>query len=711
MIRARWLLAATLGLMCLLRCSCEPALIVNVTLPEDFDREGLTVELSVFAPAADFEIDCDKIAYGDVHLPQLLATRTYLKVWTSLDGGPPEDSSSNNVPVEVPRSGQKIALALGAYDFEGGEIDEFEAVLAGCVEIGAVTEDTTVQLPTGPTARIVVDQPRELFLSAALLAEGSTEVLVQRRAPDGTLAVQPAGLTVSLEDFEGRPIESSVRFDVIAPLSEDGFTRTVGPGQELASTLQVDQPGPFWVEIRARFQRDFFDPLPGLAYRELLDSDEDPVLASAIDRADWVRPAQVSSPGGGLWSGFISSLPAMAGDGSEVVLTRLTEDLEAEQYPLLSTQEEASPPRLLGFVELGRPEAQRLAVLATRPLALPGNIALLPAPDSLAIEIPFGLEPVMSAVGMGACDQGDAALPLLVGLAPPPPVLGIIPEVTRYWRLDLIGQPPLLTLIEEYDDLAGQGPLLMPSPMTLPQSLCVDSVGPFGLSGRRRLLSSFNLRSGASFLGLNGDQAVNLTAIRDAGQFAGVERPIRIEGLVEESELLVHDEIDRRFALAAVWLNDALEVNLYGLESHAGSEELGFEGNRFRVPMPERPLAVRIATGHFTQSPSEGPEQLELALLVVTITETQGVPRVVGQLYFGPLVGFLPAGLMPLQLSLADCNRYDNPPEQGGRFCGHEFDSQLLAADVDGDGIDELLLVTREGDPIRWRARIMGFSP
>ena len=694
------LLIAALGSLPWLGGCAEPSLVVVVSLPDEIERDGLTVELSVFTPTTDSDVDCDQIAFGDVRLPELRAARVFHQRLLAPEA-PAQAIESQATTVD--RAGTKIALALGAYDFDGSEIGDLEAVLAGCVEIGEVEADTRVELKTGPTAVIVVERPEELSLSAVLEGEASAEIVVERRGPGGALDIQPEGLAVQLEDHLGRAISGSVRFRVIDGDGAVSFTRSVGSTTTLASTLQIDRAGMFAVDVRARFQRGAFSPLTGLAYHQLLDSDLDSGLASVLDRAAWVRPAALSAPDSGEWTGFLAAANSAGADPDhfDLVLARVDADLSTA-VELLFAGRSGGPPSLLGFTQTALPKPERMAQITLAPV--PGSpdpleqqarLMLLPAPPPApSIALPLGLVPNGNGVGIGACELGDEGLPLLLGLeqrnASAP-----MAHIQRYQRIQLGGPPPSLVLLDEHDDLT-QGLLVVPAPMAFTQSLCIDDVE----NDSRRLLGAADGRSSIFFL-LDGERVAGLNDIEEAARLVdGFAHVLRVEGQVQQSSVLALERGDRRVLLAAVWFDDQLEVNQYTLDRYGPEEALGFDANLLRIPMPVPPIGARLVVGDLLRSAEEPPGQQDLALVVIQISDGG---TLAGQLYLRPLGPGPTMGQAALRVSPVSCIESGNACHSIAR------DSDLLAADLDEDGQDELLLVNREGTPPRLRAQVMGF--
>jgi len=688
--RLGWLAAAG-GLVALALTGCpEPRVTIVVALPEQAQRERLTVELSVFAPAAELAVGCDDLAFGDVDLGDLRSARVHYQRLLAPDG------AGSVITTSVPRSGRKIALALAAYDYASSEIELGEAMFAGCLELGMIEGDQPrVELSMLSTVAVDVENRPDLFLSAQLDGTGPAIIQVARRTSDGSLvATAPNGIPVALVDCCGNQVTTTVRYSVEDPAGQQLSVRTLGPEPPIAGDLAIERCGPFQVVMRARFQRGMCLPLTGIAYRLAFDSEAGDV---DLRTAAWVLPAQVSDLAGVARHGFVLGSAGAAG-GSRFVA------VDGSQLTLVA-QPAGQPPMPLGPITLnrgGQQQHQLLLVLPPDGTHPNGAIVMAPAAQPLpALDLETGLGPSSPIVSLASCERGDLAPPLLLGMktvSGPPSAADATQPISHYWFVD-VDTSSGLSLVR----LAGSDwTLIDPQPVALTQSFCVDKAGAGG-TVTRRLLAIGEPRHGLTLLALPGDQDADSTTIAHAAQLAAAGRGLIIDGLVERSALLPHFDKQVRGALAAVWFDQQLEVNYYRLIDAGGGEQLAFDSNRLRVGMVDQPIGAMIATGHFTPPTIGESSGVELAVIVIHVSAAE---RAIGELYLGSSSGELQPGRLALTLTTASCN-------QPTSFCELGREVQLLAADVDGDAYEELLVTSYEGSnqDARRRARVIDLSP
>lgn len=666
----------------------EPRVTIVVSLPAEAQRDRITVELSVFAPAADVEVGCNDLAFGDVDPAALRSARVHYQQLLAFGV-----AASSRATASVPRHGRKIALALAAYSYQGTEIALGEAMFAGCLELDEIDGDRPeIALAAASTVGIDVPDRTNLFLSAQLDGSGPATIAVERRASDGSLtATEPGGIPIALVDCCGHAAPAEVRYSVEDMSGRQRSMHLFGPAPPFSGDLAIDQCGPFRVAVRARFQRGTLDPLTGIAYRVPVDSARGDIELGA---AEWVVPAQLSDRQGVARHGFMLGRAGAAG-GSEFVA------LDGSRVPLVSTVG-PSAPMTLGLVQPVGIDQRSLALFVLPPDGshLGGTVVLAPTASVPPLALAPGVVPAVPAVSVARCDRGDRAPPLLLGmksLSGPPSPTDATQPISHYWFVD-VGTTGATTMTLQDEATTP----IDPPPVALIQSFCVGKQTASG-TVLRRLLAIGEPRHGQTMLNLPGDRDADAVTLAAAAEQASAGRGVTIDGLIERSLLLPWTNKERHGVLAAVWFDRQLEVNFFLLAEVGGGEQLVFDSNRLRIDMPRRPIAAVLATGRFTHGSAASGDD-ELAVIVIQASDSE---RAVGDLYLGSSSGQLTPGQMALALTTDDCNL------PSGNFCQLAREVQLLAADVDGDAADELLLTTLEdGDqgPLR-RARVIDLAP
>jgi len=692
---------AVVGLAC-----GEPSLYVSVELPDSLAarRDRLKVALSIYAPAADSAIDCEQIAYGDVTTRDLRSARVFHKILLPVDEEEPAIA-------RVEREGAKIALALGAFseDFEGDELELEDAALAGCSELGKINKDRRLTIATEETVAVRLVRER-VFLSAELGGDSAAPVTVYSVDEEGVAKREPGlPLRVAPAFSSGASATATLRLSVTDGAGGQS-SETISVEAEASPALEVAAAGIFEVALRARWQHGAAPgPLSGLAWRVLLDSDDD-VLLSGLLSDDIEHTLHWHGVGPG---GMIDQLtPAVAGIGIARAVNGPTRQIDFDVVALAPTAEvgtfslvqqgdtfladELVP---LGFLEVefeGRPH--RAIAIGAPPILdvpaigpVPGRIwvsdgatrlagfAVSPGllPDPPPNPLPTFFEALPPLAPVGACDgrwPEVASSPVMIGLR----------------RHDADPRSPMTKLafvdgdqVEELDLVAGQ----------IFESLSLAALGSgvcLSVDGALHRvvdlhMNVFDLRFFID-LGPNGASGIaDFGAARHRVNLPGVLRSARISTLAVDGE---------RLALAPVVHNDELELNSYaGTRACLPSEtdpclHLVYRETLLTTPVLRKPDVIAVAPGRLLRS-----ETFSVALMMVQLRErSEDTVANMAELYLIPRDGSSPAvgALFPCA---AACTMH--------------------VADIDADGIDELLLATTEkvGGVRNPRVRVTRLSP
>lgn len=717
--RRHWtVFAGTVGCALALAGCPEPNLKITVKLPDGYSKDAtmdapnpdggtaprpLTVELAIYAPTGSEGVDCEKIAWGDVPTLALRSARVYnVQLLPDADGTATASASVN-------RAGRKFAVALGAFEFGEFGITLREAVLAGCIEIGEIAGDTAVTIETVRTTFIspVSIDRAALFLNADVPAAGVAKVVVSTALETGDYATSTAlHLEFKGYDFvdgEAKEVDATtlVRLSVINARDTVSSQTVSEPATSFDAALTVDTPGHFTIVPRLRYQHgDDLPPIDGLAYRTLADSQNSEDLASAMAEAGSVAVGLV-----GARATFVTALfnpPPLIKFFTPRPTTAGELQFDRAQVSLVNTN---GPPlglpiALLGFSRIG---AARSAVLAATPrLLMPqpmlahligsaGNqVDIRQALD----ELPNPVDPFMpSAATIGPCEM--AAPPILVH------VVERLPAATtnHYWLYDPASDA-ISYLPDVLKEPAGDQdrPLLTDG---LQQSLCDNEATP---SASHRLLlvkpaGSFGLMP---IFELSG-------AAQSIDQVPETPSTTFLPGLITGSALAWSNS--GTSVLAPLVHNDQFEINVYLSETSgpacAGVNDclaLRYMTTVFTGKgLPRFAIAkADPAVGRLTQISRPDPNYSnDLAVLTVReiLAGTPYPPRYSGEL---SIMRGDPRGRtasMPLPCS---------KPDQCKMFVA---DIDVTETAPQGDGIDELLLVTLEGTPPVWRIRIIRFAP
>ena len=699
--------AALLGV--LLLCACpEPTLRVRVELPSALvdQRDQLTLTLSIYAPAADSGVDCEQIAFGEVTTAELRSARVYHQVLlpaSELDAAP-----------SVPRAGAKLALALGARSDElaAEDIELSQALLAGCEEVGPIERNAELALSTEETVEVELARAR-LLLAAVLVGEEAAPVEVDQVAADGT-ARREAGLPLRLRralSGEGAAAAPATLRASLTDAAGVRSTQTVEGLGEVTLSLEVGVEGVFSVDARARYQRGAgIGAISGLAWRRLLDSDDGNALGDIlIDDAQhdlhWHLPGPIGmvdqlTP---ATAGFVSVRKVVGAQPRETLLQTVAISPGAGGSLALSIPPAHSlmtdRTTFLGFVSTeveGR--RQNSIAIAAPPILdapvlgpLPGWVvvsngseasAAWPLPPGLLGDpppdpLPTFFEALNPAVSTGPCPGARSplvTLPALLGMREHEAEVGT--GIGLYWLLnqDAYQQGPAAELGFAATSLAGVG-----------QSFCL------GVDGEPHRLLELKLRLGDIRyfydLGPGGVATLGqIGAIQAHDNLSGMLRSIRYASIEVGGELQI---------VAPALHNSEVELNTYaGTSSCYQAQEPPCFHFQYRetlavLPIHQLPENVLIVPGHFLD-----PEVTSLAMFWLQLSRTSGDGRAdLAELYMIPRDGSASAVGGLIECARGPC--------------------WIHAADVDEDGLDELLVSNFESDlgGARARARVIRFAP
>ncbi|HEY4220055.1 MAG TPA: hypothetical protein VGO62_01905, partial [Myxococcota bacterium] len=227
-------------------CGVFPSIDVVVQLPAGVNASDVALHASVFAPAASAQIDCDKLAFGDVSADSLFASRVADAALTDTNGS----------IGDVPRVGEKL-IVVDALDKSGA------IVAAGCTSIDQVKAKTSVTVVLEKSASASFADPAALLVVSDV-ESAPTPSLVQ--ASDGTAIP----LVVKLTASDAQAVDGTVRLSLTdakrAVTSSILVDVKAGSGTVDLTKLAVGHAGPFSLSARARFSSGP-DPAPlaGLA--------------------------------------------------------------------------------------------------------------------------------------------------------------------------------------------------------------------------------------------------------------------------------------------------------------------------------------------------------------------------------------------------------------------------------------------------------------
>ncbi len=599
--------AAVACVAALAGCDYAPVQLV-ITLPAGVDAGDVTLRASVFAPAAQAGIDCDKIAFGDVGRDALFSSKVLEAEVT--DGG---DVG------RVPRTGDKLVL-VDAIDAAGG------VVASGCgavppIKVGAPVVDVTLERGavasfSDPTALLVV---RDFT--------GGTSFAHVEDATDGRTL---GSLDLVLE-ADGAPVDGTVRLTALdaegAALGSLLVDVKGGAAAVDLTKLRLTRAGPFVVTARARFAAGA-DPPPVQGIVAFANPDVD---VDGLAAAQAVIPAAPAA--------FVTLGPA-AGDANHAHVSVATVSGSAGAFTTSSESADVPPARdaavtaFVGtFVDGG---ATRAVVNAQSVLGEPicGTVG-----SRCAVVVPGGaalgaVTPRAGAVAGGAC-PGDS-----------PFVIAAESDL-----LAITGSPPALEPVS----FTGNTSL---ASSRVDGSACAATVE--GGELHRFVRSTLDL------------SAVGFTAsfLIDAhGGVVDPATPIDVNAVsapgLASGPAIATDPATGLLLLPVASLG-GFEVGSFTLDGAEAFETTA----ELRVPF--RPVA--IAPGHFTRPGDDS--DAELAVLVVPGPDDDTGGRDDAQLIIaGPkgADGARVAGALPLG-------------------CVAPGRCRMIAADVDGDGVDEVLV-------------------
>jgi len=722
--RHRAAVAGAIGCALALVGCPEPNLKITVKLPDGYSKDStkvlpsadggnetlpLIVELAIYAPTDSEGIDCEKIAWGDVPTLALRSARIYNAQLV------PDTGGALNAAASVSRTGTKFAVALGAFEFGELGITLREAVLAGCTELGDIEGDLAIAIETVRTASIPpMSIGRDtLFLSADVPAGGVAPIVVSQASAPGEFTSSTA-LHLGFRGDDGSDVQTSVRILVVNSSGVRSSQPVFGPATAVDAELTVDAPGPFTLVPRLRYQQgDDLWPIDGLAYRTLASSSEAGELATALARAGEVAIGPIGATAVPTFV-LAGPPPGLVGPPASVVLFKphagTSGAIEFDRTVLNLVDDLGRPLgrpiKLLGFSEIS---GGRSAVFAATAFLQPTP----PAPPVLAHLVASAggsTDPEVNdpLVELTSPSQTFAPTAAAIGpcVATPPPALLLhlgeqepSPAVDHFWLYDpAVGLSHANEIFKDPVDPT-RGRMIG----GLQQSLCVDDEASPPVRHRLLFVRAPGVFGIGSIFDLSGSSS-------GVGQIPPTPAEAALPGLLRDSVLSpspisINGGPERLDLLAPVSHNDQFEINQYTTRTGAAAcngatncFDLAYKNTSYSgvAHLESTILKVDTAVGHLTSA-----DRFDLALLVVRVAFVgQGTTPV-----FAAEIGLVSGGQIP---------RVGTIPLS----CAAPEACKIYAGDVDGDGIDELLVAhledadqTQPTPPPTWRAQIIRFAP
>lgn len=219
--------SALLVLLALTACG-EPSITVRFVVPAAYRANVDGTALSIYEPPQAAPFSCDDVAFNEVGDEILRASRV-----ATID----EQEGEITPLSDIDRLAPKVLVAEG---FATGE-----RVVVGCVEVGEIADDETIEIQAQPTTRT-----------------GTVAESIQ--APLNATLADPVTITVT--DFRGERLGGAdVRWQVIGPGGPSDIGRATSDGDGRVS-IAPDLPGiagPFVLEVRVRWAEQAPEPIPG----------------------------------------------------------------------------------------------------------------------------------------------------------------------------------------------------------------------------------------------------------------------------------------------------------------------------------------------------------------------------------------------------------------------------------------------------------------
>ena len=214
-----------LAVAVLLTAACtEPALNLGLDIPASYRSSVTAVEVGLLEPTSRSNFNCSQIAFGQVSEEAIRVSLE--RTWVVVPG-------QDTPLIDIDRRATKIIVAEG-FDFLG------QSLVKGCLELGEVMDDAEQILRVQPLSDLEI-------LTGSPLSRGLDD------GPEADLAV-------SLRDPLGQAIPGvGVLWTVMSggpnPVVQQGLVDSNMTGQASLKVRLPDDPGPFVLEVRARWSR------------------------------------------------------------------------------------------------------------------------------------------------------------------------------------------------------------------------------------------------------------------------------------------------------------------------------------------------------------------------------------------------------------------------------------------------------------------------
>ena len=661
------------------------------------DRESLQIELSLYVPSAGEEYTCEALAFGEVSDLDMRAARIHHEIIQS------RTTSALRVP-EMPRDGHKIALVMARkVDSENvAEVSLADALAVACTEFDYIESDERITLSLMPTLEVLLADPDPKFFVAQEGDDGAAPLHTSYFAADGN-ATEREGLLVELRGTraDGSQFAHPGRLRTRVLDAAKGITEKAFESEQATHVvdLKIPRAGPAEVEIRASFQKRAAPRrIHVLSTRVLMDTEAAATLPPGADgfrdglqQSNWVQIGPVPGQSADspyafvLGSGdarnnraLVYGVPAMTGGD----LTSLAQD---ESF--LNAGPEGGEIQFLGF--MADPTKANRIVLQVPPHREGNALVAATLLDSdgtstSEYELPDFMEngPRQLAVGTGP----------LVNVSPCPGTpggAGWLQGLNLGTAQDLKGQLDYLMILGRGAPPLASSDLLPGVSSRISGATCVDDTD----GNAHRLL--FTIVNSAPLFERVVDLGTQGWLVEDDGVIQGSPwlrlrtGNSRVAASISGRNQIIFPELH----------NDDLEFNAYLVQtaqeacaadaSDASTKCFqGFEFQKTWVSMAHELNNIRqllTISGRFQAADHE---QMLIAI------EREGAA---GQIY--------------VELFWRSLSENQDRPVWAQTLLntGRLGESSWQATDLNGDGIDELMLVDQSGAAGARRARIIAF--